>query len=137
MQLTRFDRWLREKFVHEIHIYSLRPPEVLPAKVRAEELPEKPGQRFKHHYTVNDAKTADVLISEFKAHNQMFTTRIKDRTGWWVRFIAPQGKSVSWWCLWVLLSAIGVYIVGGAVRSVWQNPDFRKNLDEAIEIMKG
>ncbi len=25
MQLTRFDRWLREKFVYETHIQTLRP----------------------------------------------------------------------------------------------------------------
>ncbi len=45
MQLTRLDRWLRNKFVHEIHVYSLRPPEVLPAGIRAEEMPDDIGAR--------------------------------------------------------------------------------------------
>ena len=48
MQLTRFDRWLREKFVYETHIQTLRSPDSIPAGMRAEELPDAPGRRYKH-----------------------------------------------------------------------------------------
>ena len=34
MQLTKFDRWLREKFIYQTHIYTMRLPEsALPAQV--------------------------------------------------------------------------------------------------------
>jgi len=43
MQLTRFDRWLREKYVYETHIHTLRPPESLPAGIQTREIPDVPA----------------------------------------------------------------------------------------------
>lgn len=137
MQLTRFDRWLREKFVHEIHVYSLRPPEILPGGIKAEDLPDAPGRKYKHRYIARSSETADVLISEFKSHNQMFTTRIVDRKGWHIHLIAPEGKSVTWWLAWVVVAGIALFVVTNAVRALWSNPEFQKNFWESIEILKG
>lgn len=137
MQLTRFDRWLREKFVHETHIYSLRPPQFVPPKIRADDLPEKPGVRFKHRYIARDTKTADALINNLKENNQMFTTRVVDRKDWYVKFLAPQHRSVTWWCAWLVLFILGAFVIGGALRSLWLNPTFRENFDDAIRILQG
>lgn len=138
MQLTRFDRWLRERFVHEIHIYSLRPPEMLPSGIRAEELPEHPGRRFRHCFIARSSKAADALINIFKEHNQMFTTRVVDRKAWYVPLVAPKdNKSVTWWCAWVVLSGVMVFVATNVVQMLWSNPDFRKNVTEAIEILQG
>lgn len=138
MQLTRFDRWLREKFVHETHIYSLRPAEFVPTGIQIDDLPEKPGARFKHRYVARDTKSAMAIIESLKEHNQMFTTRIVDRKAWYVRFLAPtNGRSVTWWCAWLVLFVIGAFTVGSALRALWLNPTFRENFDEAIEILKG
>lgn len=137
MQLTRFDRWLREKFVLETHVYSLRPPEVLPAGVQAEEMPDVPGRKYRHRYIARNSRAAEALITEFKAHNQMFTTRVVDRSAWYVPLVAPKGKSVTWWCAWLVISAIGLFVLTTALRSLWANPEFRKNLDEALEILQG
>lgn len=137
MQLTRFDRWLREKYVHEIHVYSLRPPEALPGGIHAEDLPNTPGRKYKHRYIARSSAAADALIAEFKAHNQMFTTRIVDRTGWHIHLIAPEGKSVTWWLAWVLVAGIFLFIVTNALRALWSNPEFQKNFWEALEVMKG
>lgn len=137
MQLTRFDRWLREKYVHEIHVYSLRPPQVLPGGIRAEDLPDAPGRKYKHRYVARSSQAADALIAEFKEHNQMFTTRIVDRKGWHIRLIAPEGKSVTWWIAWVIVASIGILVAARAVQALWSSPDFQKNFHEAIEILKG
>jgi len=137
MQLTRFDRWLREKFVHEIHVYSLRPPEMMPGGVRAEELPDTPGRRFRHRYVVRNTRAAEALIDSFKEHNQMFTTRVVDRKAWYVPLVAPEDKSVTWWLLWVVLSAFGLFTLGQAIRSLWLNAEFRENFMEALEILQG
>ena len=59
MQLTRFDRWLREKFVYETHIQTLRPPETVPAGMRVVELPDVPGKRYKHLFVTGSSKVAD------------------------------------------------------------------------------
>lgn len=137
MQLTRFDRWLREKFVHETHVYSLRPPEVMPAGIRGEEMPNVPGRKFRHRYIARNTKAADALIAEFKQHNQMFTTRVVDRSAWYVKLVAPKGKSVTWWCAWVVISAVGLLALSTALRALWSNPEFRKNLAETFEILQG
>lgn len=137
MQLTRFDRWLRETFVHEIRVYSLRPPQVLPSGIKATNLPDAPGRKYRHQYTACSSKAADALIAEFKNHNQMFTTRVVDRSAWYVPLIAPEGKSISWWCLWLVIAAVGLFFTATALHSLWINPTFRKNLDEAIEIFQG
>ena len=138
MQLTRFDRWLREKFVHEIHVYSLRPPEIVPRGVRSEDLPEAAGRTYRHRYIARSSKAADALIGSFKEHNQMFTTRVVDRKGWYIPLVAPKdNKSVTWWCAWVMVSAMAAFVATNAVRALWSNPKFRENFAEALEIMQG
>jgi hypothetical protein len=96
MQLTRFDRWLREKFVYETHIYTLRPPQSLPPQIRAEDLPDEPGKRFKHRFITSNSRAADELIQLLKSNSQMFSTQIVDRHRWYTPIIAPQGKSFTW-----------------------------------------
>jgi hypothetical protein len=138
MQLTRFDRWLREKFVHEIHVYSMRPPEILPPGIRAEDLPEQPGRHFRHRYIARSSKAADALIESLKSNNQMFTTRVIDRKGWHVPLVAPaNNKSVTWWCVWVILTGVGIFTFTTTIRTLWSNPEVRKNVFEALEIMQG
>ena len=92
MQLTRFDRWLREKFVYETHIHTLRPPESIPAGIRAVELPEAPGKRYKHLFIADSSKAADALIHQLKENSQMYTTQVVDRDAWFVPVHRPQGK---------------------------------------------
>ena len=125
MQLTRLDRWLKETFVYEIQVYTLRAAEIFPRKVRHLELPEKPGRRFKHLYTTSDPQAAEKLLISLKEENQMFTTKVIDKDAWYVQFIAPEGKSPTWYVvsafllmalatpvvIWVrsLLSQSGIY----------------------------
>lgn len=137
MQLTHFDRWLREKFVYQTHIHTLRPPESLPAGVRAVELPDLPGKRYKHLFIAKSSKAADALILLLKENSQMYTTQVVDRDAWFVPFLAPKEKSVTWWILSTVLitiSAVGVLLY---LKSLIEDPVFRKNFMEALDIMKG
>lgn len=137
MQLTRFDRWLREKFVYETHIQTLRPPEQVPAGIQAVELPDAPGKRYKHLFVARSSKDADELIQSLKENSQMYTTQIVDRDAWFVPFIAPKEKSVSWWLISVVFISISCFFVLLYVKGLVQDPEFKKNFAEAIEIMKG
>ncbi len=137
MQLTRFDRWLRETFVYETHIHTLRPPQMLPAGIRVVEEPEVPGKRYKHLFVANSSKAADALIAHLKENSQMFTTQIVDSKAWYVPFIAPKNKSLTWW----LVSA--VLFSGSAVSALLyakgfvEDPAFRKTFMEALQVLKG
>lgn len=137
MQLTRLDRWLREKFVYETHIYTLRPPESLPRGVVATELPEKPGRRFRHQYVARHNEDADELIRHLKDSNMMFTTRIVDRNAWFVRFIAPKDRSVTWFVFSTMIILAAITATGFGVFRLLSNPEIRQNLLDALDVFKG
>ena len=137
MQLTRFDRWLREKFVYETHIQTLRLPEYIPAGIRAVELPDSPGKRYKHLFIAKSSKAADELIRSLKENSQMYTTQIVDRDAWFVPFIAPKDRSVSWWIISVIVISISAFFVLLRIKGFVQDEEFRKNFSEALEILKG
>jgi hypothetical protein len=137
MQLTRFDRWLREKFVYETHIHTLRPPETIPAGIRVEELPDVPGKRYKHLFVAASSKAADELILQLKENSQMYTTQIVDRNAWYVPFIAPKEKSVTWWLFSAFVITTSVFFILLYVKSLVQDPEFRENFMEALKLLKG
>jgi hypothetical protein len=137
MQLTRFDRWLREKFVYELHIHTLRPPESIPAGIRAVELPDAPGKRYKHLYIAGSSKAADELILQLKENNQMYTAQVVDREVWYVPFIAPKEKSVTWWLFSVAIISTSAFFALLYIKSLVENPEFRQNFMDALRILKG
>lgn len=137
MQLTRFDRWLREKFVYETHIQTLRPPEQIPSGVRVVEIPDVPGKRYKHLFVADSSKLADELIGHLKENGQMYTTQIVDRDTWYVPFIAPKDKSVTWWLISVVVISITVFFVLLYVKGLVEDAEFRGHFMEALKLFKG
>jgi hypothetical protein len=136
MQLTRLDRYLRERFVYETHVYTLRLPESIPAGAIAEELPETPGRKFRHRFILRDDKAVGALIENLRNANQMFTTRVVDREAWYVPLIAPHGKSVTWWLIWAAVTAAALFGVVYVAKIAWANEELRKNAVEALELFK-
>ncbi len=136
MQLTRFDRWLREKYVYETHIHTLRPPESLPHGIRAVDIPDVPGKRYKHLFVANSSKLADELIRQLRENSQMYTTQIVDRDDWYVPFLAPKDKSVTWWLISMVVITIAVFFVLLYVKGFVEDPDFRKNFMDAVKLLK-
>lgn len=136
MQLTRFDRWLRERFVYETHVYTLREPETIPAGVIVEEMPDAPGRRFRHRMIIRSEDQAQSIISRLKASNQMFTTRVVDRQEWYVPFLAPKDKSVTWWVIWAFILSIGGFFLIRGGLNLWNSPIIQDNIQDAIKTMK-
>jgi len=136
MQLTRFDRWLREKYVYETHIQTLRPAEQIPRGIKVVDLPEAPGRRYKHLYIANRNKPADELISLLKENGQMYTTKVLDRDKWYVPYIAPKNKSVTWWVFSTAVITFSVISTLLYLRTFADDPEFRKNFVEAFNLFK-
>ncbi len=136
MQLTRFDRWLREKYVYETHIQTLRLPESLPVGIRAVETPEVAGRRYKHLFIAASSGAADDLIRQLKENSQMYTTQIVDREAWYVPFIAPKTKSVTWWMFSTVIIVISVFFGLLYLKGFVDDPEFRKNFAEALKLLK-
>jgi hypothetical protein len=136
MQLTRFDRWLREKYVYQTQIHTLRPPESLPAGVKAVKIPDVPGKRYKHLYVANRTKAADQLIAHLKEVGQMYTTQVVDRKRWYVPFIAPKVNSVTWWFISSIFTIIAVCAILLCLNKLANDPEFRNNFADALKLFR-
>ena len=136
MQLTRIDRWLRERFVYEIHVYTLRPPEQIPQGIVCHELPEAPGRTYRFRFVARQPKPAEHLITFLKDNNLMFTTRVVERSAWYVPFIAPKDKSIVFWLIWSALTTVAAISAINGLRLLWLNPDVRANVTDALKILK-
>lgn len=136
MHLTRLDRWLRERFVHETHVYTLRPPDEIPAGLVCEELPEAPGRNFRFRFVARRPEPAAALITRLKDNNQMFTTRVVDRSAWYVPIIAPKDKSAVFWLIWSLISATIAIAATQGIRLLWHNPEVKANILDALKLLQ-
>lgn len=137
MQLTRFDRWLREKFAYETHVQTLRLPDRIPRRIRVIDLPDAPGKRYKHLLIARRTKDADELFDILKENSQMYETQIIDRKGLFVRIVAPKEKSVTWRVISFVVISTCVFFALMYVKSLVENPEFRRNFSETLEILKG
>ncbi|MEI6604164.1 MAG: hypothetical protein WCP35_02560 [Verrucomicrobiota bacterium] len=137
MQLTRFDRWLREHFVYETHIKTLRAPDSVPKGIRVEQLPDIPGVRYKHLFIARNSKLADSFIASLREDNLMFFTTMVDRKAWFVPWIAPNNKSLTWRLAWIVLAATSAFYVISYLVALLSQPEVRQMFAEAIEVLKG
>lgn len=137
MQLTRLDRWLKEKFAIETHVQVLRMPERLPRGIKVIDLPDIPGRRFQHMFIIRKSSKADELFAILKDESMMYSTQIVTRDAWYVKFLAPKEKSFTWSIIsWLIILAA---IAGAAtlVIRLLQDAEIRENLRDALEILKG
>jgi hypothetical protein len=137
MQLTRFDRWLRKRFVYETHIYTMRHPGEVPRGITEKPLPPQQGRRFDYFFVSRDEAAANAFIASLKAHSQMFATRVEDRKEWYTPIIAPEGKSFTWKCVWIVVGFTGAITVGRTIKGFLSNPEVQKNLLDALNVFKG
>lgn len=137
MQLTRLDRWLRERFVHETLVYTMREPGIAPACSRYEELPEKPGRKYRHLYAFRNERNAEELIAQLKRDQQMFTTRVVDRQGILAKLMGPaNNRSVTWWVIWKIIAIVGISFSVVGLKRLWDNPKVRQTLRESMKTLK-
>lgn len=137
MQLTRFDRWLRETFVYETHIHTISEPARLPRGIVAKPVQDEPGKRYKHLYVARKSKVADAFLRQLKANNQMFTTRIVERDVWFKSLVAPKDKSVTWRLFGLAVGCVSFFFFARFVLTLARNPEVRKNVLDALEVLKG
>jgi hypothetical protein len=66
----------------------------------------------------------------------MYTTQIVDREAWYVPFVAPKDKSVTWWLFSVVVITTVVFFVLLYVKGLVQDPEFRKNCMDALKLLR-
>ena len=137
MQLTQFDHWIREKFIYQTHIYTMRLPEAgVPAQVLVEELEESPARRYRYRLIVNARRDVEALLSALRAGNQMFATRVVETDPWYGPIIAPKGKSfffrIFWWLVMMTIVLFGL-VLGYLILS---NEELRGEIMDSIQILQ-
>ncbi len=137
MQLTQFDRWLREKFIYRTHIYTMRLPESgVPSQVMVEELEDTPTRRYRYRLVVNAKRDVEALLAALRDGNQMFTTRVVEANPWYKPIIAPKGKSfffrIFWWAVVMALVTTAVIVVYG----ILSNEELKSELMEALDLFR-
>ena len=137
MQLTRFDRWLREKFVYETHISTLSPASSLPRGISAVKNAKLASRQYKHLYIANSTKAAELLFAQLKENNQMYTTQVVDKQAWYIPLIAPKGKSVTWWVISTVFFIIAGFYVIHLALLLSENPSIRASIIDAFKMFSG
>ena len=138
MQLTKLDRWLKERFIYETHIFTLRlPEEGLPKEVVVKDLEENKGGDYRHRLIIQDNKVAEQVVEFLKQHQIMHATHIVEGKHWYNHRIAPVGKSFTF--QWIMRSLTGVVIgfSGWGVYLLSQNEELMYTLKATIEELKG
>jgi len=135
MQLTKFDHWLRERYIYRTHIYAMRIPEAgIPNDVLVEELEDTPTRRYRYRFIANATADVDAVLVALKQGNQMFATRIVEENTWYKPIIAPHGKSFFFRLVWTGIALLGVFAVLTAVAIVLANAELRQQLIESLKL---
>jgi type II secretory pathway component PulF len=77
-----------------------------------------------------------LIIAVLKENSQMYTTQIVDKDTWCVPFIAPKGKSVTWWLISVTTITITVILILLYLKELFSDPAFRNNFMDALKLFK-
>ena len=115
----------------------MRLPDRVPRRIKVIDLPEAAGKRYKHLLIARRSQDADALIAILRENSQMYETKIIDRKGLFVRIVAPKERSVTWRIFSFFVISTCAYFVLMYIKSLVENPEFRKNFSEAMEILKG
>jgi hypothetical protein len=109
MQQTRLDRWLKERFVHETHVFSLSEPPWVPPGVRLVPLEVTLRNRFRFKMVVRRRSDLDHALAALKAENQTFTTRVEARKVWCRKLLDdPRGGSFTFRIVWLVITVSAV-----------------------------
>lgn len=136
MQLTKFDRWLRERFVYQTHIQTMRAAEKKARGVKYESIPEAPGKRYRHLYICKNNKQAHEMVRILKEENLTFSTSVVDSKAWYVKWIAPEDASLTWRIISILCIATCVYFAGTYAYNLLSRPSVQKMLRESWETIQ-
>ncbi|MBT8036167.1 MAG: hypothetical protein KJO21_01365 [Verrucomicrobiae bacterium] len=139
MQLTRFDHWLKERFIYETHIFTLRlPEEGFGPGVEIQEFEQKKGGDYRHRLIIKDNKRAEEVIAQLRKGHIMHATHIFEGKNWYNRHLAPKdGKSFTF--QWIIRS-IGVMLTCCGAWGVYlltQNESLVSTIKATIEDLKG
>ena len=137
MPLTKLDRWLKERFIYETHIFTLRLPECkLPKGVEIEDVEQSKSGDYRHRIMIKDNEIAQNVMKLLKEDHIMHATHVVEGKNWYNQRIAPEGKSFTY--RWILRFISLIILSAGAygVFKLSQNEELRNTIMDTIEELK-
>lgn len=97
MQLTKLDHWLKQRFIHETHIFTMRlPKRRLPFGVSKRKVDAQKRGDYTKKLIVRNNKTAEKVLELLKKEQIMYATHVVEGKHWYNNLIAPVGKSFTY-----------------------------------------
>lgn len=139
MQLTKLDHWLKQRFIYETHIFTLRlPEEGLGRGIEVQELEQNKGGDYRHRLIIKNNKQAENLIAELRQRQIMHATHIIEGKNWYNKHLSPRnGKSFTY--QWILrFSGLVVACFGAwGAYLLMQNQELISTLKSTLDELKG
>ncbi len=132
MQLTKLDRWLKERFIYETHVFTMRLPEqALPRGVRIKNIDSQKARDYQYKLVIKNNKLADEVVAILKQNKLIYSTHIVEGNHWYNQRIAPKGKSFTYQWILRFLALILFGIAGWGLFQILDNPEVRATLKDA------
>lgn len=140
MQLTKLDHWLKQKFLHQTYIFSLRLPEQkLPRGVKISNVKSNKKGDYKYKLAVKNNEVAQKAIGILKEEGLMHSTHIVDVSNRFNKLIVPSsGRSFTylWLGRFAVLSTLAsfcwfIYILS---KNEQLSSSIRDSIQEVIEL---
>jgi hypothetical protein len=139
MQLTKLDHWLKQRFIYETHIFTLRlPEEGLVSGVEIQECEQNKGGDYRHRLVIRDNKVAENVITLLRQKQIMHATHIVEGKNWYNRHIAPgSGKSFTYQWIIRFFGLVVACFGAWGIFLLTQNEELVSTLKATIEELKG
>ena len=132
--LTPVDHWLRERFLLQTHVYTLRLPEKLPRGIKVSELPESPSNKFRYRLVANSNGTTAKLVEKLGEAGMMFKTQVVEKKTVLKPIICPRGGSFLLNVFWMFSLAGLTYVFLRVFRALTSDAVFMENFRGAVDI---
>ena len=63
----------------------------------------------------------------------MVSTTVVDRQSWYVRWVAPAERSLTWFVIWIILGSIASFFVVRYIYTLATNPEVIKMFQDAYK----
>lgn len=137
MQLTKLDRWLKERFIYETHIFTLRLPEGgLPRGVRVEEVDSKMSGDYRHKLVIHNNNLADRVLVILKENQLMYATHVVEGKHWYNERIAPHGKSFTFRWILRFIALVLICVAGWCGFLLLNNPELIATFKDTVKEIK-
>lgn len=137
MQLTKLDRWLKERYIYETHIFTLRlPQEGLPSGVVLEELDSQKSGDYKHKLIIQDNDLADDVLILLKNNKLMFATYVVEGKHWYNKRIAPDGQSFTYQWIFRIITVIVLCVVAWGIILLLRQPALIATIRDTIDELR-